>query len=439
MFEQLGDNIARAIQQIQGRNKITELNIASTVKEIRRALLQADVGYKVANDLTKKIKEEALGRRVLTTVSPGKLFTAITCEALTKLMGEKEEPLKITGNPSVILLAGLQGTGKTTLAAKLAFHIKKQGMQPLLASCDVHRPAAIMQLQVMGERAGVDVYADAQQKDPLVLARGSLACAREQNKKVLIMDTAGRLAVDATMMKELADIQRILQPQETLLVVDAMTGQDAVVLAQRFREYVRYNGVVLTKLDGDTRGGAALSLRAVVEVPIKFISYGEKIETLDIFHPDRMARRILNMGDVVSLVERAQEAFDEQAMRALAKKVQKNTFDLNDFSYQIQQVKKMGSLKEVLSMMPVANSMKQQINKQANDEIFRRMEVVISSMTPKERRQPDVIDAKRRRRIALGSGTDLKVVDDLLKRYDMARKMMKKGIGKSMKKAFFPG
>lgn len=423
MFDNLSYKLDKAFQTLKGQGQITEVNVATTIKEIRRALIDADVNYKVAKEVTDDIKEKALGQGVLTSVSPGQLFTKITSDELTQLMGGSSEDITLEGNPAVVLISGLQGSGKTTFSGKLAYLLKKQGRQVLLAACDIYRPAAIDQLQVLGDQIGVDVYTDKESKDAVAIARAAIQTAKEKNKKVVIVDTAGRLAIDEQMMEEISELKKALNPSETLFVVDAMTGQDAVNTAKTFNERLNYDGVVLTKLDGDSRGGAALSIRRVVEKPIKYISTGEKMEAIDRFHPDRMASRILGMGDVVSLVERAQQTFDEEEARRINKKIKKNQFDFEDFLGQLQQIRKMGNIKDLMAMIPgMGKAIK---NLDIDDESFKPIEAIIKSMTPEERHNPDLINGSRRKRIAGGSGTSVQEVNNLLKQFGEMRKMMK--------------
>jgi signal recognition particle subunit SRP54 len=424
MFESLQDKLAGAFKTLKGKGRITDVNIASTVKEIRRALIDADVNFKVAKEVTDKVKQEALDRKVNIAVEPGQLFTKIVQEELMALMGGKAEKVNITGSPAIILIAGLQGSGKTTFSGKFASYLKKQGKQVMLVAGDIYRPAAITQLQVLGEQIGVDVYAEPENKNAVDITQNAIKEAKSKGKNIIIVDTAGRLAVDEVMMKEVEDIKKAINPSEILFVVDSMTGQDAVNTAKTFNERLNFDGVVLTKLDGDSRGGAALSIRSVVEKPIKFMSTGEKMEDLDIFYPDRMASRILGMGDVISLVERAQQAFDEDEAKKLNKKMRQNKFDLNDFIQQIQQIKKMGNVKDLLGMIPGMG--KQIKDLDIDNESFKPIEAVIQSMTKVERENPDIIDGKRKLRIAKGSGTSVQEVNNLLKQFDQMKKMMKK-------------
>jgi signal recognition particle subunit SRP54 len=423
MFDNLSLKLDRAFKTLKGTGKITEINVASTVKEIRRALIDADVNYKVAKEVTDTIRTAALGRDVLISVSPGQLLTKITQEELTKLMGGSKVDIKLSGDPAVILIAGLQGSGKTTFVGKLGSYLKKQGKQVLLVACDIYRPAAIDQLKVLGEQIGVEVYAEPENKNAMQIANNAIAYAKKTGKKTVIIDTAGRLAVDDQMMKEIEELKRILNPSETLFVVDSMTGQDAVNTAKTFDERLNFDGVVLTKLDGDTRGGAAISIRHVVNKPIKFISTGEKMENLDIFHPDRMAQRILGMGDVISLVERAQQSFDEDEAKRINSKIRTNNFNFDDFLSQLEQVKKMGNIKDLMGMIPgMGKAMK---GMDIDDDSFKPIEAIIKSMTPKERSNPDVIDGNRRKRLAAGSGRTIVEVNNLMKQFGDMRKMMK--------------
>lgn len=423
MFDNLSVKLDRAFKNLKGQGKITEINVATTVKEIRRALVDADVNYKVAKEVTDKIKEEALGRDVLIAVSPGQLLTKIVSEELTRLMGETHVPISMDGNPHVVLISGLQGSGKTTFSGKLAANFKKQGRTVLLAACDIYRPAAIDQLKVLGEQIGVEVYAEPDNKDAVQIAKNAIKYAKANGKRSIIVDTAGRLAVDEQMMNEISDLKSALNPSETLFVVDAMTGQDAVNTAKTFNERLNFDGVVLTKLDGDTRGGAALSIRKEVEKPIKFISTGEKMDALDAFHPDRMASRILGMGDVISLVEKAQQTFDEEETRRINKKIKQNKFDFDDFLKQMEQMKKMGSMKDLLGMIPGVGKAIKDIDIDDND--LKPIEAIIKSMTPTERANPEIMNGTRKIRIANGSGTSVQEVNQLLKQFDQMRKMMK--------------
>lgn len=424
MFENLSDKFERAFKVLKGQGQITEVNVAETTKEIRRALLDADVNYKTAKSFSDSVKQKAIGQNVLTSVSPGQLFTKITHDELTALMGGEETELNIKGSPVIILIAGLQGSGKTTFSGKLANYLKtKKGKNPMLVAGDVYRPAAIDQLHVLGEQIGVDVYSDKENKNPVDIASKAIQVAKSKAHDVVIVDTAGRLAVDAQMMDEIASVKQTIKPTETLFVVDSMTGQDAVNTAKAFNERIDFDGVVLTKLDGDTRGGAALSIRSVVEKPIKFVGTGEKMEALDVFYPKRMADRILGMGDVVSLVERAQEQFDEEKARRLQKRIAKNQFDFNDFMDQIQQIKKMGNVKDLMGMIPgVGKAMK---DVDIDDDAFKHVEAMIQSMTPEERENPNIINGSRRKRIASGSGRPVQDLNKLIKQFNETSKMMK--------------
>ena len=424
MFENLSDRLEGAFKSLKGQGKITEINIASTVKEIRRALVEADVNYKIAKEFTDTVKDKAMGEQVLTAVSPGQLMVKIVQDELTKLMGGEKTDINIKGSPAIILIAGLQGSGKTTFSAKLANHIKtKLGRNPILVACDVYRPAAINQLQVLGEQIGVHVFADVESKDPVDIAKRALSFAKMNNHNVVIVDTAGRLAVDEEMMDEITRVKAALQPQETLFVVDSMTGQDAVNTAKAFNDRLDFDGVVLTKLDGDSRGGAALSIKYVVQKPIKFVSRGEKMDTLDVFYPDRMAQRILGMGDIVSFVEKAQEQYDEEKAAELQRKIRKNQFDFEDFLSQLRQIKKMGNMKDLLGMIPGVG--KQIKDLDIDEKQFARLEAMILSMTPEERSNPDVMTGARRQRIAKGSGTTIQDVNQFMKQFEDMRKMMK--------------
>lgn len=423
MFDNLSTKLDKAFQNLKGQGSITEINVATTVKEIRRALIDADVNYKVAKTVTDDIKDKALGRDVMTSVSPGQLLTKIVHESLTELMGGSHEELNVTGKPAVILISGLQGSGKTTFTGKLAKYLKAQGNQVLLTACDIYRPAAIDQLKVLGEQVDVEVYAEPENKDAVKIASNAIKHAKANGQSIVIVDTAGRLAVDEQMMNEIADLKKAVNPSETLFVVDAMTGQDAVNTAKAFNDRLNFDGVVLTKLDGDTRGGAAISIRNVVTKPIKFISTGEKMEAIDKFHPERMASRILGMGDVVSLVEKAQQSFDEEEARALNKKIKKNQFDFDDFLSQLEQIKKMGNIKDLVGMIPGMGKAMKGVD--IDDDSFKPIEAMIKSMTPKERGTPDIINGNRRKRIAAGSGTSVQQVNNLLKQFGDMRKMMK--------------
>ena len=424
MFENLSERLERSFKLLKGEGKITEINVAETLKDVRRALLDADVNYKVAKSFTDTVKAKALGQNVLTSVKPGQLMVKIVHDELATLMGGTATDLNLKGNPAVILMSGLQGSGKTTFSGKLANLLKsKKSKKPLLVACDVYRPAAIEQLRIVGEQIAVPVYMELENKNPVEIAMNAIREARTKGNDVVIVDTAGRLAIDEQMMKEIAAIKSAVQPDETLFVVDAMTGQDAVNTAKEFNERLDFDGVVLTKLDGDTRGGAALSIRTVVDKPIKFIGTGEKMDALDVFHPERMADRILGMGDIVSLVERAQEQYDEEEAKRLQKKIAKNQFDFNDFITQIQQIKKMGNLKELASMIPgVGKALK---NVDIDDNAFKSIEAIIYSMTPAERTNPAILNGSRRQRIAKGSGTSIQEVNKLIKQFDETRKMMR--------------
>jgi len=423
MFDNLSAKLDKAFKTLKGQGRISDINVATTVKEIRKALIDADVNYKVAKTVTDSIKEKALGREVLIAVSPGQLLVKITSEELTALMGTEKVDINIKGDPAVILISGLQGSGKTTFSGKLANYLKKQGRQVLLVAADIYRPAAIDQLKVLGEQVGVEVYAEPENKNAVKIAENGLKHAKATGKKIVIVDTAGRLAVDEAMMKEIEQVKNAIKPSETLFVVDSMTGQDAVNTAKTFNDRLNFDGVVLTKLDGDTRGGAALSIRAVVEKPIKFISTGEKMEAIDVFYPDRMAQRILGMGDVVSLVERAQQVFDEDEARLLNQKLRKNQFNFDDFLGQLQQIKKMGNLKDLVGMLPGMGKLTKDV--EIDDNAFKPIEAIIQSMTPYERANPDVLSGARRKRIADGSGTTIQQVNNLLKQFEDMRKMMK--------------
>ena len=423
MFDNLSIKLDKAFQTLKGQGRITEINVATTVKEIRKALIDADVNYKVAKEVTDDIKEKAMGQDVLTAISPGQLLVKITNDELTAFMGGQSEDIRVEGNPAIILIAGLQGSGKTTFSGKLANYLKKQGRSVMLAACDIYRPAAIDQLKVLGEQVGVEVYAEPENKDAVKIAKAAIDHAKKNNHRVVIVDTAGRLAVDEAMMNEIANLKKALNPSETLFVVDAMTGQDAVNTAKAFNDRLNFDGVVLTKLDGDTRGGAALSIRRVVEKPIKFMSLGEKMEAIDRFYPDRMASRILGMGDVVSLVEKAQEVFDEEEAARLNKKLRKNQFDFNDFLTQLEQVKKMGNMKDLLGMIPGMGKAMKDVN--IDDNSFKPVEAIIRAMTLQERENPDIINGSRKDRIAKGSGTSVQQVNQLLKQFGDMRKLMK--------------
>jgi signal recognition particle subunit SRP54 len=432
MFENLSTKLDRAFKTLKGQGRITDINVAATVKEIRKALVDADVNYKVAKTVTDKIRDEALGRKVLIAVEPGQLLVKIVHEELTELMGGSRQDINVKGEPAVVLIAGLQGSGKTTFSGKLANYLKKQNRNVLLVACDIYRPAAIEQLKVLGQQVGVEVYAEPENKNAVQIARNGIEFAKANNKKVVIVDTAGRLAVDEQMMREIEEVKKAVQPTETLFVVDSMTGQDAVNTAKTFNERLNFDGVVLTKLDGDTRGGAALSIRSVVDKPIKFISTGEKMEAIDLFYPDRMASRILGMGDVLSLVEKAQQAFDEDEARRINQQIRKNQFNFDDFLSQLDQIKKMGNIKDLVSMIPGVGKMMKDV--EIDDDAFTPIEAIIKSMTKVERANPDIIDGSRRRRIAMGSGTSIQQVNNLMKQFNDMRKMMrtmsKMGTGK---------
>ena len=432
MFENLSDRLERSFKILKGEGKITEINVAETLKDVRRALLDADVNYKVAKSFTETVKQKAMGMNVLTAIKPGQLMVKIVHDELAELMGGETVGLKLDGKPSIILMSGLQGSGKTTFSGKLANMLKtKQNKRPLLVACDVYRPAAIQQLHVVGESVGVPVYSEPENKDVIAIAQNAIREAKAKNNDVVIIDTAGRLAVDEQMMNEIASLKDAVNPNETLFVVDSMTGQDAVNTAKEFNDRLDFDGVVLTKLDGDTRGGAALSIRTVVTKPIKFIGTGEKMEAIDAFHPSRMADRILGMGDVVSLVERAQEQFDEEEAKKLQKKIMKNKFDFNDFYNQIQQIKKMGNLKDLAGMIPGVGKAIKDVD--IDDDAFKSIEAIIQSMTPKERTNPEILNTSRRQRIAKGSGTNIQEVNRLIKQFDQTRKMMKIVTGAGMK------
>ena len=424
MFDNLSDRLEGAFKVLQGNHKITELNIADSVKQIRRALVEADVSFKIAKQFTNDVKAKALGSGVLTAVKPGQAMVKIVRDEMAELMGGQAEGLNLAGKPAVILMAGLQGSGKTTHSAKLANYLKnKQTKKPLLVACDVYRPAAINQLHVLGEQLGIEVFSEEGNQDPVSIATNALAHAKSNGHNVVIVDTAGRLAVDEEMMAEIGNIHKAIAPSETLFVVDSMTGQDAVNTAKAFNEVLNFDGVILTKLDGDTRGGAALTIKSVVNKPIKFIGTGEKMEALDVFHPDRMADRILGMGDVVSLVERAQEQFDEQEARKMSKKIATDSFGFDDFMNQIQQIKKMGNMKDLMGMIPGMGKAMKDID--IDDDAFKHIEAMINSMTLAERQQPDIINGSRRKRIAMGSGRTVQDVNNLLKQFGDIRKMMK--------------
>ena len=434
MFDNLSDKLDKALHVLKGHGQITEINVAETLKEVRRALLDADVNFKIAKDFTNTVREKALGQQVLTSLQPGQLMVKLVKDELTQLMGGESVGLNLADNPSIILMAGLQGSGKTTFSGKLALYLKsKNSKNPLIVACDVYRPAAIDQLQVVGDQIGVAVYFNKEESNPVAIAQAGIAHAKANGHNLVIIDTAGRLAVDEAMMAEIANIHKAITPSETLFVVDAMTGQDAVNTAKAFHDVLNFDGVILTKLDGDTRGGAAISIKSVVTKPIKFIGTGEKMEALDVFYPERMADRILGMGDVVSLVERAQDQFDEEEARKIQKKIAKNTFGFDDFLTQIQQIKKMGNLKDLMGMIPGAGKALKGLD--IDDDAFKHIEAIIHSMTPLERSQPTRLDASRKKRIAKGSGRTIQDVNQLLKQFDQMSKMMKMmqgGGGKKM-------
>jgi len=424
MFESLSDRLERSFKILKGQGKITEINVAETTKEIRKALIDADVSYAIAKEFTNSVKEKAIGMNVINAVSPNQLMVKITYDELIALMGSQAVDINLKGSPAIILMAGLQGSGKTTHSAKLANLLKtKRGKKPMLAACDVYRPAAIDQLKVLGEQIGVEVYAEPDNKKPVEIAKNAIRHAKDYGYDVVIIDTAGRLAVDEDMMREISNIKEAVNPQEILFVVDATTGQDAVNTAKAFNDRLNFDGVILTKLDGDTRGGAALTVRKVTGKPIKFVGMGEKMEALDVFHPERMAERILGMGDIRSFVERAQEQFDDEEAAKLSKKLAKNQFDFNDFNQQIQQIKKMGNVKDLMGMIPGMGKMIR--NMDIDDNVFKSVEVMIQSMTPEERANPDIINGSRRKRIARGSGRDIQDVNRLIKQFDDIRKVMK--------------
>ena len=424
MFENLSDKFERAFKVLKGQGQITEINVAETLKEVRRALLDADVNFKTAKDFTVKVKEKALGRNVLTAISPGQLMTKICHEELIELMGGNEEEINFQGNPGVILMSGLQGSGKTTFSGKLANYLKtKKGKKPLLVACDVYRPAAIDQLHVLGDQLGIEVFSNKEEKNPVTIAKNAIIHARSNGFNVVIVDTAGRLAVDEKMMDEIEQVKLAINPTETLFVVDSMTGQDAVNTAKAFNDKINFDGVVLTKLDGDTRGGAAISIKAVVNKPIKFVGTGEKMDAIDVFYPARMADRILGMGDVVSLVEKAQENFSEEEARKLQRKIEKNQFDLNDFLGQLQQIKKMGNVKDLMGMVPGMGKAMKDVD--IKEDAFKHIEAIILSMTPQERTNPAILNGQRKNRIAKGSGLNVVEVNKLLKQFEDTRKMMK--------------
>lgn len=424
MFDNLTDKFERAFKVLKGQGQITEINVAETLKEVRRALLDADVNFKTAKDFTVRVKDKAMGANVLTAISPSQLMVKICHEELVELMGGNESEIQIQGNPGIVLMSGLQGSGKTTFSGKLANYLKtKKNKKPLLVACDVYRPAAIDQLHVLGEQLGIEVYSNKEEKDPVKIATEAINHAKSKGFNVVIVDTAGRLAIDQAMMDEIARVKEAIKPTETLFVVDSMTGQDAVNTAKAFNDRINFDGVVLTKLDGDTRGGAALSIKTVVDKPIKFVGTGEKMDALDVFYPKRMADRILGMGDVVSLVERAQEQFNEEEARKLQKRIQKDQFDFNDFLGQIQQIKKMGNVKDLMGMIPGMGKAVKDVDIQ--DDAFKHIEAIIYSMTPKERANPSIMNGQRKNRIAAGSGTNIQEVNKLLKQFEDTKKMMK--------------
>tara|TARA_B100000809_G_C15068688_1_gene505162 strand:+ start:105 stop:1433 length:1329 start_codon:yes stop_codon:yes gene_type:complete len=437
MFNNLSEKLDKALHVLKGHGSITEVNVAETLKEVRRALLDADVNFKIAKEFTTRVKEKALGQDVLTSLQPGQLMVKLVKDELTELMGGDAEGINLSGDPSIILMSGLQGSGKTTFSGKLANYLRnKKTKKPLLVACDVYRPAAIDQLHVVGDQLKIDVYSDKGNNDPVSIAQAGIAHAKANGHNVVIIDTAGRLAVDEVMMDEISNIHKAIQPQETLFVVDSMTGQDAVNTAKAFNDILNFDGVILTKLDGDTRGGAAISIKSVVNKPIKFIGTGEKMEAIDVFYPSRMADRILGMGDVVSLVERAQEQYDEEEARKIQKKIAKNQFGFDDFLKQIQQIKKMGNMKDLIGMIPGAGKMMKDVD--IDDDAFKGIEAIIHSMTPDERSNPSVINASRKKRIGKGSGTSVQEVNQLLKQFNQMSKMMKMmqgGKGKAMMQA----
>jgi signal recognition particle subunit SRP54 len=423
MFENLSSRLDKAFQTLKGHSKLTELNIAETVKEIRRALVDADVSFKIAKDFTNTVKEKAIGANVLTSVAPGQLLTKIVNDELVLLLGGESKPINLTGSPAIILIAGLQGSGKTTFSGKLASYLKSKGKNPLLVACDVYRPAAINQIKVLGEQVGVTVFANEENKNPVSIAQDAIKHAKTNQHNVVIIDTAGRLSIDEAMMTEISNLKLELKPQEILFVVDAMTGQDAVNTAKAFNDKLDFDGVVLTKMDGDTRGGAAISIKSIVNKPIKFVSTGEKLDALDVFYPDRMASRILGMGDIVSFVERAQNTFDAEEAAKLQKKMRKNQFDFEDFLKQLNQIKKMGNIKDLMAMIPGVGKAIKDID--IDDDSFKGIEAIIQSMTTYERQNPETLDGSRKTRIAKGSGTSVTEVNKLIKQFDEMRKMMK--------------
>ena len=443
MFDNLSERLESAFKQLKGEGRINEINVAATVKEIRRALVDADVNYKIAKELTDRVKDKAMGEKVITSVSPGQLMVKIVKDELAALMGGKEEELNLSAKPTIILIAGLQGSGKTTFSGKLANFLKtKKGRQPLLVAADIYRPAAMEQLRVLGEQIKVPVFIEPDNKDAVSIAQNAIAYAKQHGNNIIIIDTAGRLAIDEVMMQEVANIKTAVNPQEILFVVDSMTGQDAVNTAKTFNERLNFTGVVLTKLDGDTRGGAALSIRYTVDKPIKFVSMGEKLDALDVFYPERMAQRILGMGDITTLVERAQAQFDEVQAKKLEKKIRANKFDFEDFKEQLGQIKKMGNIKDLLAMIPGVGKAIKEID--ISDDAFKGIEAMINSMTPFERSNPDVIDGSRRKRIANGSGKDIAEVNAFMKQFDQMKQMMSqmnkmKGMGMGMPGGMMPG
>lgn len=437
MFEGLSDKLERSFKILKGHGHITEINVAETLKEVRKALLDADVSFKIAKQFTDTVKDKAIGQKILTSVSPGQLMVKIVHDELAELMGSQSTEINVKGSPAIILIAGLQGSGKTTFSAKLANYLKsKKGRNPLLVACDVYRPAAINQLKVLGEQIGVKVYTEEDNKSPVKIAKNAISHGKDFGHNIIIIDTAGRLAIDEEMMNEITNIKQAVNPHETLFVVDSMTGQDAVNTAKAFNDRLNYDGVVLTKLDGDTRGGAALTIRSVVDKPIKFVGIGEKMDAIDVFHPSRMADRILGMGDIVSLVERAQEQFDVEEARKIQKKIAKNQFNFNDFLNQIKQIKKMGNVKDLMGMIPgVGKAIK---NMDIDDNAFKGIEAIIYSMTPEERDDPKILNGSRRKRIASGSGSDIQEVNQLIKQFEETQKMMKMmsgGKGKNLMRA----
>ena len=423
MFDNLSDKLDKAFHILKGHGKITEINVAETLKEVRRALLDADVNFKIAKDFTNTVKDKAIGADVLTSVAPGQLLTKIVNDELVLLLGGESKPINLTGSPAIILIAGLQGSGKTTFSGKLASHLKSKGKNPLLVACDVYRPAAINQIKVLGEQVGVSVFANEENKNPVSIAQDAIKHAKANQHNVVIIDTAGRLSIDEAMMTEISNLKSELKPQEILFVVDAMTGQDAVNTAKAFNDKLDFDGVVLTKMDGDTRGGAAISIKSIVNKPIKFVSTGEKLDALDVFYPDRMASRILGMGDIVSFVERAQNTFDAEEAAKLQKKMRKNQFDFEDFLKQLNQIKKMGNIKDLMAMIPGVGKAIKDID--IDDDSFKGIEAIIQSMTSYERQNPETLDGSRKTRIAKGSGTSVTEVNKLIKQFDEMRKMMK--------------